>query len=142
MVEAIVVVPFIFLFSVGILTFGFVMLEREQVITGLRDATRYLARCNATIGCSEEIAKNIAFYGNPAGTGALRVLDWGDDLGDISFTYPGNTCASATIPMPPDCAPTIEGYTSHQLPLTPLYGALEIGAITVTETHQQRNIGW
>lgn len=142
MVETMLAVPFLFLLGVGILTFGFVLFQREQITTGLRDATRYLARCRTTLACDANIARNIAFYGNVAGTGPLRVPGWGPDASDITFTYPGNTCTSTTIPMSPTCAPVVRATTVHQLIDTPLYGALRISAITVRETHEQRNIGW
>ena len=45
MTEAIVAVPFLFLFAVGVLEFGALFWQREQIETGLRDAARYMARC-------------------------------------------------------------------------------------------------
>ncbi|CUH74913.1 Flp pilus assembly protein TadG [Tritonibacter multivorans] len=82
--EGMIVFPVMILFTFGMLEFGSVLWHREQVQTGVRDAARYWSRCRQsagdyTTGCSEQIARNIAFYGTPSpivGTTTLRVPGW------------------------------------------------------------------
>ncbi len=132
--EALIVVPFVTLFSVGILEFGNMFWQKEQIETGLRDAARYLARCqtDATFAaaCNANAARNIAFYGTPAPSGGngLRVSGWGPDAGDITFTEP--------------VAGVIRASTSHIYVNSPLFGWLDLEAITIEAYHEQRYIGW
>ncbi|KSV94048.1 TadE/TadG family type IV pilus assembly protein [Sinorhizobium sp. GL28] len=133
--EALVVVPFVTLFAAGILEFGNIFWERMQIDAGLRDAGRYWSRCRQsatyTSYCTEEIARQIAFYGSPippAGT-PLRVPGWG----------PG-TAALTISPISTDGTITVA--TSHLYQTSPLFGWLGIDAITINSSHEERYIGW
>ena len=130
MTEAILAVPFITLLSVGVLEFGAVLWEREQIQTGLRDAARYMARCRLATGC-DTVARNLAYHATVDGTGSLRVSGWDAGTSNIVFTYPAlgaETGVTAT--------------TTHQLITSPLFGFLGIDALTVTLAHTQRKVGW
>jgi hypothetical protein len=132
--EALVVVPFVTLFSVGILEFGNMFWQKEQIETGLRDAARYLARCQTAASfaaaCSAGAARNIAFYGTaaPSDDEALRVTGWGPDADDITFTEPEDGVIRAS--------------TSHAYVNSGLFSFLEIDAITIEAYHDERYIGW
>ncbi len=134
--EALVAVPFVTLFAVGILEFGNVMWERMQIDAGLRDAGRYLSRCRPTsptytATCSEATAKTIAYYGTqtPAEGATLRVPEWGPELTDITVN-PADTDGTFTIE------------TAHQYEASPLFGWLGIDAITISVSHEERYMGW
>ena len=137
MTEALVAVPFLFLLSVGVLEFGAVLWEREQIQTGLRDAARYMARCQAPNDCPAN-AKNLAYYGNIGGIEPLRVPGWDEDNSPISLTL--EACKDEV-----DDDDEIDCYTAtttHQMVTSPLFGALNIDGISVTLSHKQRSIGW
>ena len=92
--ETLIVVPFVTLFSVGILEFGNMFWQKHNIETGLRDAARFVARCQRTTtatftaGCrtatvpaetvpGETVARRIAYRGSsdPSVT-TLRVPGW------------------------------------------------------------------
>ncbi|MDK1389206.1 pilus assembly protein [Sinorhizobium sp. 8-89] len=136
LVEALAVVPFVTLFTAGILEFGNIFWERMQIDAGLRDAGRYLSRCRPTsptytANCTEATAKLIAFYGtqSPAANAPLRVRGWGPSLADITVT-----------PVSADGTITIA--TAHLYETSPLFSGLGVGAITITSSHEERYIGW
>jgi Flp pilus assembly protein TadG len=132
--ETLVVVPFVTLFSVGILEFGNMFWQKEQIETGLRDAARYLARCqtDATFAaaCSETAARNIAFFGtaSPSDGAALRVPGWGPDAADITITEP--------------VAGVVRVEAAHGYLSSPLFGWLDLDAISIEAFHEERYIGW
>lgn len=131
MTEAIVVVPFLTLFAVGILEFGAVFWEREQIETGLRDAARYMARCNHPVATCEATARNLAYYGSSTPTAALRVPSWKEANSPINFTQ-------ATVGL----QDIMTANTTHDLSHSPLFGFLGIADITIFAEHHQRVTGW
>lgn len=141
LVETLIAVPVVTVLTVGVLEFGNIFWQRQLVQTGVRDAARYWSRCRpATVEfaatCSVDIARNIAFYGNPAGTGALRLPNWNsaDDLQIVP--------AQDAFPSPPqpDDLVTVRGRLTHVS--SPMFGLLGIDPITFTYTHSERYIGW
>lgn len=137
MTEALLAVPFLTLFSVGLLEFGAVLWQREQIETGLRDAARYVARCrtsasNAAVPAScLTVARNLAYHATVDGTGPLRVSGWNVGTSNIVFTYPAlgaETGVTAT--------------TTNQMISSPMFGMLDIDALTITLSHSQRRVGW
>lgn len=134
MTEALLAVPLLTLIAAGVLEFGGVFWQREQIETGLRDAARYMARCRhdgsayttTTVngGTCAGVARNLARYGNSAGTGPLRVLNWNEA---ITFAIVGES---------------ITATTTHAMSRSPMFGVLGIDQITVTANHNQRRIGW
>lgn len=134
--EALLAVPFVTLFAVGILEFGNIFWQRMQIDAGLRDAGRYLSRCRPTTptytsSCSTATAKLIAFYGtqSPAEGAALRVRGWGPNLADITV-------------IPVDADGTITVATSHLYEASPLFAWLGLDAITLNSSHEERYMGW
>ena len=153
--ETLIVVPFVTFFSVGILEFGNMFWQKEQIEVGLRDAARYLARCqtatsfNSACGAAGETvrgetnAREIAFYGTASpvvGTTPLRVPGFGPTAADIVITQP--------------VAGVIRLTASHGYESSPLFFWLTdppyceegedcgIGPITIQAFHEQRYIGW
>ncbi len=133
--EALIVVPFVTIFAVGILEFGNVFWQRHLLEVGVRDAARYWSRCKPSFNpCSVTIARNFAFFGNPDGTGPLRVPNW---YGDVALTI---------TPLEPPVEPdetdlvVVTGETIYAA--SPLVSMLRIGDVAISYSHQQRYIGW
>ena len=141
LVEALIVVPVFTLFALGVLEFGNVLWQRNQLQVGVRDATRYWARCSPNVAgswpggpCNLTIARNILVYGNPGGTGNPRVPGWDDDA--------VLTVEPATIPSVPTASDLVEMNGSAIYNGSPLFSALGISEITLNYAHQERYIGW
>lgn len=86
LVEAAVIVPVLFVLMFGIYEFSWLFYQQHLISTGLRDASRYLARsvdpCDDNSRdwhAAEENARNLATTGSIAG-GASRVKDWTSDM--------------------------------------------------------------
>ena len=125
--EALIVVPVVTIFAVGILEFGNVFWQRHQVQVGVRDAARYWSRCRGTAPfntCTQDIARNLAFYGNPAGTGAPRVPGWiNDDDLDIAPLAPhASASPSGSVPSATSCShSSIKGQPVAQVPKSAMF---------------------
>lgn len=135
--ETLIVVPVVTIFAVGILEFGNVFWQRHQVQVGVRDAARYWSRCRGIAPfntCSQTIARNLAFYGNPAGTGAPRILGW--------TAATGLTITPAVPPSSPDRDDLVLVTGTHTYTGSPLMRLLQIEAFDFSYTHNQRYIGW
>ncbi|CTQ52073.1 hypothetical protein LP7551_00590 [Roseibium album] len=130
MTEAILSLPILVLLAAGVLEFGSVLWQREQIVTGLRDSIRYVARCRHADATCDTVARNIAYYGSSA-TGTLRVPGW--NATDSPITITRATLVAQDV---------VTASTTHTLLNSPLLGILGIGTITVTLDHQQRDIGW
>jgi len=131
MTEAIIVVPFLTLFAVGILEFGAILWHREQMVTGLRDSVRYMSRCRHATATCESIARNIAYHGTNSTSGALRVPGWDTANSPITFTITSLASQDA-----------VSATTTHTVIHSPLFGFLGINSVSVTLDHQQRDIEW
>lgn len=135
--ETLIVVPVVTIFAVGILEFGNVFWQRHQVQVGVRDAARYWSRCRTTAPfttCTQDIARNLAFYGNPAGTGTPRVPGWtaAADLTIEPAVPPGNPTAVDIV--------TVTGSLTYTG--SPLMRLIQLEGFTFTYTHNQRYMGW
>jgi Flp pilus assembly protein TadG len=143
--ETIIAVPLLTLLAIGMLEFGNILWQRHQMEVGVRDAARYWARCRPTadgqafMPCSETIARNIAFFGNPAGsTGRWRVPGWdGSDPDHLRITPALNA-----LPTAPTATDVVEARGQFDYRGSPLIGVLNLGTITLSYTHEQRYIGW
>lgn len=129
LVETITIAPIMIVFLVGILEFGALLYAKLEVETGLRAAARYTARCqNITFGCSDAMARNIAIYGNAAGTGGPRVQGW--TTGDITITPAAAVGAAVRVD------------TNFNYAGSPLLSLIGLASITVTAFHEDRYIGF
>jgi len=134
MTEAIIAVPFLFIFAVGVLEFGALFWQREQIETGLRDAARYMARCRHDTATCEGTARNLAYYGTSGWAGdepPPRTPDWNADNSAIDFT---SEAVGAQV--------IVTATTTHSLLNSPLIDAFPIGTISITANHNQRVMGW
>lgn len=137
LVETLAVVPVLIILSFGLLEFSNMLWQRMQLQTGVRDAARYWSRCSSEISgvtCSQDIARNIAFYGQPGGGGSTRVVGW-NDASELIIS-------PAIPPLPP--GPTdvivVTGRTAYQG--TPVLGFVTDEALTIEYSYQMRFIGW
>jgi hypothetical protein len=132
MTEAIVVVPFLTFFAVGVLEFGALFWQREQIETGLRDAARYMARCRHDTATCELTAQNLAYYGTSGWTTPqpppLRAPGWNAAESLITF----NTATTASGQQ------IITARTAHDLANSPLLGYFGIDEISISASHSQR----
>lgn len=133
--EALLVIPVVTIFAVGILEFGNVFWQRHLLEVGVRDAARYWSRCKPTFSpCSQSIAKNIALYGNPEGAGSLRVPNWsGEDAVTILPSVPVTN---------PSSGDTVVVTGTMDYAPSPVFGFLEIASVSISYTHQERYYGW
>lgn len=141
--ETIIAVPLLTILAIGMLEFGNILWQRHQMEVGVRDAARYWARCRPTadgdafMPCSIATARNIAFFGNPAGsTGTWRVPGWdGTPATELVIT-------PATPPAAPTATDVVVARGEFDYRGSPLIGVLNLGTITLSYTHEQRYIGW
>lgn len=141
--ETIVVFPFLTLFSIGILEFGNMLWQKEQIEAGLRDAARYLSRCQPDnlpdfdSDCSEVLARRIAYYGTTSASATVpRVTGWTPARSAIAFEYPmrnGYQVGGHKV---------VVARTSHVYSASPLFGWLDLGAVNIEAYHEQRYVGW
>lgn len=135
LVETLIAVPVLTILAVGTLEFGNIFWQRQQMQIAVRDAARYWSRCRPDFSnCTAAVARNIAFYGNPAGTGGLRVPGWND---------------AAELTIEPATPPTVASSTDIVRVTgtlnylgSPLMHVTLPNAITVTYVHEERYIGW
>ncbi len=131
MVEALLALPVLTMLAFGMLEFGSMFWQREQIETGLRDAARYMARCRHEVNTCETTARNLAYYGSVAAQAQPRVPNWEPAASPITFVESAN-----------DTQTVVTASTTHQLVHSPLFGFLGIDEITITAWHDQRVMGW
>src|SRR3712207_158838 len=83
-IESALAFPFIVAMVAGLIEFGSLLYNFELIQTGVRDASRYLARV-ADPAASEAAARNLAIRGTVDSSGALRVKWWQPT--QIQITY-------------------------------------------------------
>lgn len=138
--ETIIAVPLLTILAVGMLEFGNMLWQRHQLQVGVRDAARYWARCRPVVNgtafmpCTQTIARNLAFYGNPAGTGPLRVPGW-DNASELTIT----PATPATSPTATDLV-TATGRFPYQG--SPLFSVLGLNTVELSYTYTLRYNGW
>ncbi len=142
LVETLIVLPVLTLLTFGILEFGNLMWQRQQLQIGVRDAARYWSRCrpnyvSTPATCTEAIARNIAFTGHPDGDGYFRVNGWGDDNADLVVTPSQADLASS---------PDIDDFVVVQGTVvylgSPVFSAVFGDDITIGYWATMRYYGW
>jgi hypothetical protein len=139
LVETLLAVPVLTIFAVGILEFGNMMWQRQQLQAGVKDAARYWARCRPTdagsayMPCSIDTARLIAFTGRPEG-GAPRVPGW-DEASELVIT----PATPPTLPTDTDIV-TVRGTVVYNS--GPLIPFLFPQQFTLGYYYQTRYLGW
>ena len=135
LVETLLAVPVLTLLTFGILEFGNMMWQRQQLQVGVRDAARYWSRCRPSFhSCSAVVARNIAFYGNPAGTGRPRVPGW-DGASELTISLP----EPSTTPNFEDVV-TVSGSVIYEG--SPLFDAILDEPVSIGYWTEMRYLGW
>lgn len=145
LVEALIAFPVVTLFAAGVLEFGYVFWERQQLQAGVRDAARYMARCNdealAANVCSEATARQIAFnyFDARSGTVRQRINGWNStDPNALVFTRTVTSVSQLSEGRFVDI--TVEGTLLHRE--SPLFVLLNLDGVPITYTYSMRYLGW
>jgi Flp pilus assembly protein TadG len=153
LVEMAMIAPVLLTLSAGVFEFGNLIHSKLLMEAGLDDAARFAARCNskvytdnglAAIDC-RDIARNIAVFGNVAGSGSSRVA--------------GLTKANVDVVIADSasCHDVVVGGVTQYLSVTPqvcivratgalpyagigMLSLLGIGPITLNGSHEERLI--
>lgn len=135
LVETLLAVPLLTLLTFGILEYGNMMWQRQQLQVGVRDAARYWSRCRPTFhNCSADIARKIAFFGNPEGSGNPRVPGWDDEFElTISPTTPATTPSASDVVV-------VRGTVTYQG--SPLFNAVLDAPVPIGYWTTMRYLGW
>ena len=80
LVEFTIVVPFLLVLGLGMIEFGNVLYRHQLILTGVRDAARYLSRVDDPNALATD-ARQLAVYGEIGGS-TNRVSWW--NVGDVS----------------------------------------------------------
>ncbi|MFY0666069.1 MAG: pilus assembly protein [Natronospirillum sp.] len=137
--ETLIVVPVMLVLTFGILEFGNMLWNRMQMQVGVRDAARYWSRCPSSFStCSETIARNIAFYGHPAGAsgGSLRVPGW-NQASQLTISPD-----AASLPIAPAASDLVSMTATTDYQGSPAVRAIFDGTVSMTYRFETRFIGW
>jgi Flp pilus assembly protein TadG len=155
LVETTIMMPFLLILCAGVFSFGDLFYKRLLVETGVRDASRYLARCSTTIWSTsdcEDKARNIAVFGDPDDTSTPRVTDWG--VGEVAVSYAeitnddgsGNKLYRGGEPCTADpdevCIKIVQVGTTFPYTGTGLLQFIGFASIDINATHEERFVGW
>lgn len=142
LVEALIVVPVVVVFAVGVAEFGSIFWQRHQLQAGVRDAARYMARCTevpaTASNCDPAIARNIAFFGTPTLTATTphRVRGWYEN-GTLEFkTIEVKNSAGTKV----DMLVQVTGRATYTG--SGLIGLIGLAKVDFAYSHQERFIGW
>ncbi len=143
LVEMTLVTPFLVFLGLGISEFGHTFYHQHLITTGLRDASRYLARFDDPLGVAAD-AKDIAVTGSIGGTDK-RVSWW--NTGNITVTIQNidNRKDINTGLRPyrgPDLLKVVRVATSGDHPGLGFLSAIGISSpLTNSVNHEERVIG-
>lgn len=153
LVEATIVLPALFVLTLGIFEFSWYFYNQHMAFTGVRDAARYLARVEAfdanglpassestnpcTFATQVANAKNLATTGMISGGTAL-VSGWTTAAVTVSCTAINNSSASYDGPS---TFYTVTVTTTFTDPALGFFASLGLGNPTITITHSERAIG-
>jgi len=143
LIEMTIVAPFLVLLGLGIAEFGNTFYHTHLITTGLRDASRYLARFDDPLA-AEADAKNIAVTGSIGGT-EKRVWWWNTGDITVSIQNVANPIDGATGERAyrgPDPIKVVRVATSVDHPGLGFLNAIGISSpITINVQHDERVIG-
>lgn len=160
MLETIIIAPVVLIFLAGILEFGALLFYKVEFETGLRDAARYLARCQdnpnnpapSTViyGCTVTAAQNIAVYASKdvPSPGSPRVVGWQpsdvvvDSPAPILISNPVDPLTGDSPYRGPAQIYVVRVSSTISYPGGPLLGLIGFASIPMTAFHEERFIGW
>jgi Flp pilus assembly protein TadG len=143
LVEFAIVLPFLLLMFLAIIALG-VTFQRTQLLeTASRDAARWLARVDDP-DASVTAARNVAVFGNPAGTGAARLPGLTTGNVAIGFVDTANPIDGATGMREfagPDPVRSVQVTIDYAFDGGGSMGALGFSGFSYRAEHEQRVIG-
>ena len=135
LVEAAVVLPVFLTLVGGVYEFGFFLYQEQLVVSGLRDAARYLAlTTDPNEVTNQSFAKNIAVSGSIDG-GPPRVVGWTPGAVAVSVKSIDNEPGSYTGERIVQVVTVSTSFAGHTLGFLGLLGLKEP---TISAYHQER----
>lgn len=135
LVETLLAIPVLTILTFGILEFGNMLWQRQQLQIGVRDAARYWSRCRPTFnGCDVNIARNLAFYGTPTAGTVERVPGW-----NASATL---TITPATPPTSPTMTDIVTVYGEVTYQGSPIFALFLDDPPDLGYAYRMRYLGW
>ena len=136
LVEGLIALPVLVLFTMGLLEFGSLMWQRQQLQVGVRDAARYWSKCREFLSCDINTAREIAFYGYPGGASQTRVPGW-DDASELTISPD-----LASLPEVPDLDDVVILEASVRYQGTPFFNAVFSDDVQISYWATMRYYGW
>src|ERR1700761_822710 len=153
LVEATVVMPLLLSLFLGVFEFSWFFYNQQLVVSGLRDAARYMTRVELTDGnrdpCAQkdqygvlytDDAANIATTAQPIPGGSARVTGWSPADGTISCV-PSVALENGDYADGSAAMTIIEVATRFADPSLGLFSSLGLKAPMLSFSHQERFIG-
>lgn len=139
LVELLLAAPVLLLFTLGLFELGNYFWQRQQVQVGVRDAARYLSRCNAdatfcNYSDAQARARNLALYASPTVETTLRVPGWNDPTSIV--------ITPSTLPTSPGPNDLITVAATTAYVGSPLFSLVGIPSLTISYSYSMRYIGW
>ena len=153
LVEATIVMPLLLSLFLGVFEFSWFFYNQQQVVSGLRDAARYMTRIELTDGnldpCAQkdqygalytDDAANIATTAQPSAGGSARVSGW--SAADVTISCSSSAALDAGNYADGSTAMTIiDVATSYSDPSLGLFATLGLKAPMLSFSHQERFLG-
>jgi Flp pilus assembly protein TadG len=153
LVEATIVMPLLVAFFLGVFEFSWYLYNQQLVVSGLRDAARYMTRIELTNGnrdpCAQEDqngvlytaeAANIATTAQSASGGSARVRGW--NAADVTISCFSSAALENGLYADGATSMTIvEVATRFADPSLGLFSALGLRPPLLSFSHQERFIG-
>ena len=153
LVEATIVMPLLLSLFLGVFEFSWFFYNQQLVVSGLRDAARYMTRIELTDGnrdpCVQkdqygalytDDAANIATTAQPSSGGSARVSGW--SAADVTISCSSSAALDAGNYADGSTAMTIiDVATSYSDPSLGLFATLGLKAPMLSFSHQERFIG-
>jgi Flp pilus assembly protein TadG len=153
LVEATIVMPFLISFFLGVFDFSWYLYNQQLVVSGLRDAARYMTRIELTDGnrdpCAQKDqsgvlytadAANIATTAQSAAGGPARVSGW--NAADVTISCYSSAALNDGRYADGSTAMTIiDVATRFADPSLGLFSTVGLKAPLLTFSHQERFIG-
>jgi Flp pilus assembly protein TadG len=143
LVEFAILLPFLILMFLVIIALGVTFQRTQRLETASRDAARWLARVNYP-DASTGAARNIAVFGNAAGSGAARIPGLTVANVDVAFVSVANPIVGGTGMREfagPDPIRSVQVTITYMSTGGGSMHALGFPGFTYRAQHQQRVIG-
>ena len=141
LVEFSLLAPFLLSLALGMFEFGRFIYQYQLVVEGLRDAGRYIARLDPTVGANQTSAANLATTGTIDGSGDERVAGWTAD--DVAFDVtdvPNDDGSGNALYRGGANIQVIEVTTTFNYSDLGFLDVLGFGPLSVAANHEQRVI--